>query len=572
MAVNTFTIRHKLLEISTNSAQYAMLIDIAHNVVLYTEPKKKEADDRLQRMRFQLRLSTSEDQRAQILRLQNTVRSLQTEMRRLERELYEVNSLRKQAIDDQELTDAVVDIEREIIQLKEKLSSSSTELKIMISAYKDFLMNLNTPTPEKVPTAEVIKLAEVYFNHASWQLNQEDGQLAIADAKLTDFSYRKTTLRGSTVEHRLELGKFHVRNLLPNSIYKDAMSPLDVSGKGHVDRAVAVRIFSRVRPPVGGIGVKEHFEVNVCPLAVRLTYRLFKKVMVFFFPQRAHEYEGEVGEVELGFRGMELEEKEMFTYDDEEFLGPPPGGKSTSLKRSPSSLSSASESSIESFRHKKSGLTVTEYPPTSPSYKDKGTKKKSTFYKRISDYDDLDKMKERASKNNSFIYVKIPEVSLLVSYKGEKDRNIIDVHDFSLVIPTLEYHNRTWTWHDLLMAMKKDCVNVLVSQAIKEKLHLVGGHGTETKESKSQAKEEDKARMLLGGFQQKDQQKKSKKKLFSKLAKVARGSKRKGLLQPDGAGPEPVDLQEDQDFEEYGTFESDDQPREEDDEDKDDAD
>ena len=54
---------------------------------------------------------------------------------------------------------------------------------------------------------------------------------------------------------------------------------------------------------VGGIGVKEHFEVNVCPLAVRLTYRLFKKVMVFFFPQRAHEYEGEVGQVELGFRG-----------------------------------------------------------------------------------------------------------------------------------------------------------------------------------------------------------------------------------------------------------------------------
>jgi len=36
--------------------------------------------------------------------------------------------------------------------------------------------------------------------------------------------------------------------------------------------------------------------------------------------------------------------------------------------------------------------------------------------------------------------------------------------------------------------MKKDCVNVLLSQAIKEKLHLVGGHGTETKESKSQTK------------------------------------------------------------------------------------
>ncbi|XP_067034079.1 bridge-like lipid transfer protein family member 2 isoform X1 [Acropora muricata] len=554
-AVNTFTIRHKLLEISTNSAQYALLIDIAHNVVLYTEPKKKEAFDRLQRMRFHLDLSASEDQRGQILRLQNTVRSNHSEMRRLERELYEVNLLRKQAIDDQELTEAVIQLERVILKQKELLNSSSTELRIMISAYKDFLMNLNTPTPDKAPTTEVTKLAEVYFNHASWQLNQEDGQLAIADVTFTNFSYRKTTLTGTTMEHRLELGRFHVRNLLPNSIYKDALSPLDVSGKGHVDRAIAVRLFSRVKPPVGGIGVKEHFEVNVCPLAVRLTHRLFKKIMVFFFPQRAHEYEGEAAQVELGFRGMEVEDKDLFTYEDEENSAPPPV-KSTSLKRTPSSLSTASS---------RSSVSASDSPPMSPAVKDKGGRKKSTFYKKISDYDDLEKMKERASKNNTFIYVKIPEVSLLVSYKGEKDRNIIDVHDFSLVIPTLEYHNRTWTWHDLLMAMKKDCINVLVSQAIKEKLHLVGGHGAETKESKSQAKEEDKARMLLGGFQTKDPQKKSKKKLLGKLVKIKRGSKRKGLLQPDGAWPEPVDLEGEEDFEEFGgNLENEDRQSEED--------
>lgn len=36
-----------------------------------------------------------------------------------------------------------------------------------------------------------------------------------------------------------------------------------------------------------------------------------------------------------------------------------------------------------------------------------------------------------------------------------------------------------------------------------------------------------------------------------------------GLLQPDGAGPEPVDLEEDQDFEEFGTLESDPRPGEE---------
>ena len=34
------------------------------------------------------------------------------------------------------------------------------------------------------------------------------------------------------------------------------MSPLDLSGKGHVDRAVAVRVFSRVRPPGIKIGLQ----------------------------------------------------------------------------------------------------------------------------------------------------------------------------------------------------------------------------------------------------------------------------------------------------------------------------
>ena len=55
------------------------------------------------------------------------------------------------------------------------------------ATYDIFIIFSVSLLPFSVTTAEVIKLAEVYFNHASWQLNQEDGQLAIADAKLTDF-------------------------------------------------------------------------------------------------------------------------------------------------------------------------------------------------------------------------------------------------------------------------------------------------------------------------------------------------------------------------------------------------
>ena len=51
-----------------------------------------------------------------------------------------------------------------------------------------------------------------------------------------------------------------------------------------------------------------------------------------------------------------------------------------------------------------------------------------------------------------------------INSKGEKEKNIVDVHDFKLALPTLEYHSRTWTWLDLLLAMKKDCISCLVSQ------------------------------------------------------------------------------------------------------------
>ena len=143
----------------------------------------------------------------------------------------------------------------------------------------------------------------------------------------------------------------------------------------------------------------------------------------------------------------------------------------------------------------------------------KKSKKSSSFYVEMPlNQDDVEEMKSRAQRNKLFVYIKIPEVPLCVSYKGERDKKkILDVAGFLLQVPTIEYHNVTWTWLDLLLAVKSRVKDSLLSQAIKQKLSMkshpmiaankIGGGSTTTLNSISSdvyADDEEKAQLAAG--------------------------------------------------------------------------
>ncbi|XP_022101959.1 protein KIAA0100-like isoform X3 [Acanthaster planci] len=457
-AVNSMTLMYHDLQMCTNSAQYAMILDIINNLLLYVEPKVKEAMARMQHMRFALELSSIDDQKEPIMQLQNSLRNLVLQLRQLEKDLYLAQRALEESPSDQSMLGQIADIELQVNECKESLANASEDLRIMISCFKE--IQLQRAVKRKLQTSQgpqVSRRVEVCFGSAKWRLTEEDGQLGMADVELRQFKYTRTTKNDDSSENLAELGWVTINNLLANDVYKDVLRPQDTSGK---TKQVALRVIARGKPPVGGISVQENFELSVVPLTIQLTYKFFKKMMGFFFPGRNVDQESIPEEQGKGGGDDELDG-----------LG--------SFSRTGSIRSTSSEESI-----------------TSPRDSFKGKKKGGTFQK-LRESTIIDKMKERA-RNNMFYIIKIPSVPLCVSYKGEKEKNIEDVHNFHLVLPSLEYHNCTWTWLDLLMVLKKEYKQALVSQAIKEKLRFKIGHKEEGPSSSDAREDVDKAKLLMG--------------------------------------------------------------------------
>lgn len=570
VGVDSFTMTHQDLEISTNSQQYAMIMDIINNLLLFVEPHKKTAFERLERMRFRFELSADEDQREPISQLQDQVRKYVAYLKRLERERYliyrasigasidaSVDEPRMQSDRERNVANdrdrayrkSLSSLSEEILNVKEQLNSSSEELAMMISCYKEIQLGAHKAQKQQQAAAQqsgtgaffanVIRRNEICFKSARWRVTDSDGQLGLADIVLSNFLYSKVVKSDDSVEHTIELGHLHVSNLIPNQAYKDVLHPTELQANIPLDRQRALRIYCRELAPVAGIPVKEHLEINVIPFTIEVTLQFFQKMVKFFFPERETTKESKKGGLDLSGEhqlarfGSKKRNKDKDRDKDRANLnscdilsvaGTVDGTMSTiSVGKSPGS-SNPTLSIGRNLDDTISTVSTTTMSSNSTMANMNSNQRRG---------EDIEKMRERASKNHTFVYVKIPGIPIKVSYKGKKQKSVTDLKNMSLTLPTYEYHNSTWTWLDLLMAVKNDSKHTVIKQALKQKMKIRPSsiwsksstntdtqHQT-TSETSSKEKcttpvtDEDKARLLLGQY--------AKKWILSPSSGAARG-------------------------------------------------
>ena len=177
-----------------------------------------------------------------------------------------------------------------------------------------------------------------------------------------------------------------------------------------------MRVFWHENAPVAGIKVVDHFEVNLHPLMIQMTYDFGVEMGNYMFPNKTER--------------------------------------------------------------KVSAKSILTSPTATEAHNDEEITKDMTPLSMIDDNARMLEMQLRAERNRAFIYIKVPSVQHCISYKGKKETNFEDLQNFVVQLPTLEYRNRTWSWYDFLNALKKDALRAALANTgslLKEKLFVRKG-------------------------------------------------------------------------------------------------
>ena len=387
----TFHLQIPVLRCSATSKQYVTFYDLFKNLLVYRDPASGERSDRLKNTLFSLEYSDDLEQyRFTVLALQEKIR--QTEF-----------LLKYQKRQGRNLTPL------ELLELRRSWIDYRNDLFVLMESLQN-LQNIEL----KRKSLNISWQLFVNIDEFLWLLMQDD-ETSLCRWVIESLFFGWISNEDQSNVNTLEIDQTKVENLSPIiNMFKDVISTYNTDGREiNFEKQKMIRIYWRESAPVGGIQVVAHFEVNIQPLLIQVTYEFGKQVSKYFFPHLVKR---------------------------KEILAP-----------------STTTTPIDSSRRESEKiLDITrKEPQSSVTSIDRFGSRSTVGSGSNKDTDQIRQMQERANQIKSFIYIKVPGVKHCLSYRGLKEKNFEDLTMFPFFLPTLEYRNKTWTWLDFLNAIKK---------------------------------------------------------------------------------------------------------------------
>lgn len=257
----TFKVSCPVLRCTATSYEYVTFYDFFKNLLVYRDPASGERSERLKKMLLALEYSDDlEYYRLTVLTLQEKVKQTEFLLN------YEKRGARR--------------LEKtELMEVRRSWIEYRSDLFVLMESLQN-LQNIEI----KRKSLNISWQLFVKIDEFTWLLQLDDNS-CLCRWSINTLYFGWVNNEDQSNVNTLEIDTTYVENLsqAPN-VFRDVISPYNPDNRDiNYDKQKMIRIYWREAPPVGGIQVVAHFEVNIEPLLIQFTFDFGKQLSRYIF-------------------------------------------------------------------------------------------------------------------------------------------------------------------------------------------------------------------------------------------------------------------------------------------------
>ncbi|TMW66228.1 hypothetical protein Poli38472_003993 [Pythium oligandrum] len=297
----------------------------------------------------------------------------------------------------------------------------------------------------------------------------------IVRAVMGDLRFKMKMFEDQSGSFTLTIQNVTCDNVCPGAPFPELLIPA-MNSKSWSGDNTFLRMDADVAPPVGGITIVKHFEVNVHPMQVCVTQDLILQLVAFFAPVassgRQEEKKAEIRSQFLsvpqsgGSSGERLFKKAAKVAG--KAAHPLSLGWGRHRERSEENAINAGRLKSLQVLHDEAATWVARIAKSeSDSQLERSADSRSSS--EASEDKDIAEMQDRAKNNILFKHIRIGTLDVVVTYKNKKlnhqsHQTLEDMRGFEVKIHSLVYCDKTCSMMDLLLRMRRDIIVDVLSQ------------------------------------------------------------------------------------------------------------